>query len=232
MATRSDISKLNIDRFHFSVRIRTLFFPVGLHEFTTGLQKKGFEILPQVQRLLEQTPIGTKLSVSGPVARRQSPDVQVTMDGGTGVLGVQGRDIQGVIAALEEIEGLLSEDLAVEISSYERFYELILEGEVYVGAARNPIDRVSSLYTDSKHFQALQKVLGEPVMTYGVRLVSKGVAPDTANWEEIKIEPSIAKAKTTYSVSIILRRDDKAAVQRFATRLPDLIERLIETIES
>ncbi|MFQ5934079.1 MAG: hypothetical protein ACE5KI_05495, partial [Dehalococcoidia bacterium] len=113
-----------------------------------------------------------------------------------------------------------------------RFYEFILDAFVTVGPDRNPLDEIANLHKRRTLFSKLGSVLGNPVTTFGLRLVERRRSPADDIWKEFRVEPSITKPQTEYYVNVVRRDSDKTQVLQAAAQLLGTIDAILETIAS
>ena len=148
-----------------------------------------------------------------------------------GILGIDGRGVSEVIDDFIALEDWIREELSLDLSQEARFYELILEGSLTVGPARDPIDTLKHLYEGSPHLSSFAKVVGRDVTNFGVRLVEKGQAPSANTWWDIRVEPSIQRGNTAYTVNVVFRDPGRDKVVAEAEGISDRVAQLVLAME-
>ena len=228
-ATRSD-PKLSVTRFQFSVRLKSIFFPFGVGDIGPGLEQLGYSLDADSSEGLP-IPAGTRVVISGEVARKSEPPVSVRIDPQRGILGFHGADIQTVVDDFDKLEVWVNDNLSLALSSEAQFYEFILAAELAVPEGRSPIDTIARVYSDSDYTARFSELLGTPVTNYGVRLVGRDDMPTSLEWIDLRVEPMVRRPTASYSVNAIYRAPDKVKVEGRALAIADLVEKVVEEME-
>ena len=225
--------QLSVERFSFSIRLDSLFFPVTMEELRLGLEKLDYSLNADVERALAPAsrPAGARVSIGGTIANKTDPPLQFRTDMERGILGIDGRGVGEVVDDFTALEDWIREELCLDLSQEARFYELILEGSLAVGQGRDPIDTLKHLYAGSPHLSSFAKVVGRDVTNFGVRLVEKGQVPSANTWLDIRVEPSIQRGNTAYTVNVVFRDPDRAKVVAEANRISDTVAELVVAME-
>lgn len=215
-----------IERFLFSVRLGGVFFPLGFSEITRLVDKVGFTLVPSLKER-PMVPAGAQLLVGGRIA--QKDDLSFNVDPNRGIITVEGNIIEKVLTEFNAMEDLARQEFAIDFIREARFYEIIADLTIVVH--KNPVETVSRVFSDSKVLSDFSTILKEEVGNYGVRLVKRGQAPDGEEWVEYKIEPLVAKPRSTYYSNVIYRSKVKDNVMKAATGLIDTVGQIVTTME-
>jgi hypothetical protein len=222
-----DQYKLRVDRFDFNVRLKSLFFPLEFKEIVELLEARGFTILKEVQDRIPQVPVGAKLVIGGIIAEKQNILFRINQE--LGIIGMQGIDIEEVITEYEQFEEITKDTSNVDLKEESRFYEII--SEIIIITKKDPIVVISNIFDEHDTLRQLSTILERDVTNFGIRLVPTNMAPTDEEWLEYKIEPLIAKPRTSYQSSIIFRSTDKEKVKDTALNLLRRIEIIVSIIE-
>lgn len=218
--------KTKIERVIFSVRLRGIFFPLGFSDIVQLINSSGFTLIGPL-RERPSVPSGAQLVVAGRIAEKG--DLKLNVDPERGIMNVEGKSIQDVLTEFDGIEKLALSEFGVNFNAERRFYETI--GDLTILADKDPIATISKIYSDSKVFPTFNTILKEDTGNYGIRLVKKGQAPDQEEWWEYRIDPLVAKSRSTYYSNVIYRSEDKANVVRASREMVERVEQLIMTME-
>lgn len=231
MPTPND--RLRIERFSFSVRLKTLFFPLSVEELAPGLEKLGYTFPEDIQRVLTagQRPAGTRVSFSGNIAEKAEPSLQVSVNMERGILGIHGRNLEAVLDDYRLIEDWIGEVFAVNLSEDAQFYEYIFQAMLTVGRDRNPIETLKNLYSDGNHLTKFSEILGRAVANYGIRLVETDRAPTDDTWLDIHIEPSVQRSASAYSINVVSRGPTANHQADEARKVEEVVEGLVSAME-
>ena len=231
MPTSND--SLTIDRFSFALRLDTLFVPFSIEEVTPGLEQLGFSLTEDIERMLTPgaKPMGTRINVDGHIAHKDDPPLQVRVDMGRGVLGVDGKNVDEVIEEYRLIEAWINKELQLNLGGNAKFYESILEGILTVGIERSPIETLKRLYTDGGQISQFSQILGRGVTNFGIRIVTEGTAPMDDTWLDLRIEPSVQRSNSAYRVNVVSRGKQLDTQAEEARQLTDKLSQLVSAME-
>ena len=218
--------KTRTERFAFAVRLRGLFFPLGFSDIIQLVDKAGFALVAPLKER-PSLPAGGQIVVAGRIAEKG--DLKFNVEPDRGVINLEGKSIEDVLSEFNALENLVLQEFAVDFNKERRFYEIVSDLTIMVD--KDPIDTMSKLFYDSKALSDFSAILEEGTGNYGVRLVRKSQDPNNEEWWEYRIEPLIAKSKSTYYCNVIYRSSDKAKVEKAAKTLIDRVERLISAME-
>jgi hypothetical protein len=77
---------IKVDRFHFSVKLKSIFFPVDLPELTPLLSEIGYSVRKELTDKIPDISAGLRLSVSGNIAENKDNGQIFRIDPERGVL--------------------------------------------------------------------------------------------------------------------------------------------------
>lgn len=224
---------LTVQRFSFSVRLNSIFFPLSVEELAVGLETLGYTISEHVRATMTPglRPMGVRVSIGGIIAEKAEPPLRVRIEMDKGILGVDGRDIDQVIEDFRQIENWIAKEHEVDLGSEAKFYESIFEGTLAVGRTRSPIDTLKQLFSDSAYPSKFSEAVGREVTNFGIRLVEKGQAPTGDTWFDLRIEPSVQRSASDYMVNAVIRGPSLLVQVEEVQHLQGKIHRLVSVME-
>lgn len=224
---------LTIDRFSFSVRLKSVIFPFSIEELIPGLENLGYHILPEIESVLIPgvRPAGSRLRVNGGIAQKDEPALQVRTNMERGILSVDGKAIDAVIEDYSKLEKWIDDELVLQLRDDAVFYEIILEGTLNVGRERNPIETSKRLYSDSVHLSKFGGILEREVASFGIRLVEQDRQPTGEVWLDVRIDPSVLRSTSSYHVNVVSRGPNLEAQVEEAKHWPEKIGKLVAAME-
>jgi hypothetical protein len=228
VATQEEKQQRNFKNltFRFSIRFNYLLFPFYIEDLLGQMAKTGYTLtVPPPPKIPAK---GIRLGGKGKIA--QKGDVEIDVNDEKGVLGATSSSPALAMRSLNEMLQLIKDNLGVDLDERAAFYELI--GGFDVETDKNPLERIGQISEKSRHFGQFNKILGENISNYTLRLVPRGRIPNQTEWFEIKIEPDVIKPTSDYVVSVIYRSKDKSAVERFTQDLTQKMTSIIDIIES
>ncbi|MBA7681849.1 hypothetical protein ES703_90190 [subsurface metagenome] len=217
------------ERFYFSVRLRSLFFPMDLTDITPLLQEIGYSIYRELIERLPEAPAGGRLVIGGNIAQRADVGRRFSMNPDRGVVTITGHDIDGVVDDFTRFEKLVKERLNLDFEDNARFYEINFDGTATTG--KDPTKVVAKVYQSSTLLSDISKSLELPVANFGIRVVEKNRYTTEDKWLEIKIEPSIPRPNSSYYINFIYREAIKTDVLNQSKVLIETIKKLITSME-
>lgn len=232
MSTKPHSTSFSVGRFHFSVRLGSLFFPLSLDDIKPGLDILGYSMTPALDRTRLPYAPGVRLSISGQIAENLEAKLSLRMDPERGIVAIEGSDIEAVIKSFDELEKWVQENTSVDFAQERRFYEFIFDGTISVGSERDPIRTISNLYSDSRTIEQFGDIIEAKVTNFGIRLVQKDRSPGEDEWLDIRVEPTVERPRSTYLANVVYRSPDKEKVIARANELLATLEQIIATIES
>lgn len=225
----SDVNKerprdVRVDRFSFSVRLASIFFPIESGEALDVSRKVGFVLISE---LPPEVPTGARIIIGGTIARKG--DCSIFMDPDRGVLGVRGKHVLEVLSYFDQIQDLIKADLNIDLDADARFYEISAELSITTG--KDPIAATTRLFANSKDLARLGRLVDAEVSSYGIRLVPANHAPTGEEWFDYRIEPQVTKPRSEYHSVVVYRSRTKANVVTVSQTLEDRVKNLIKAIE-
>ncbi|MDO8673784.1 MAG: hypothetical protein Q7O66_20430 [Dehalococcoidia bacterium] len=206
-----------------SVKYTSVLFPLDTLQFLRAVSKQGF-IIPDS---IEQVPFGTRVEISGLIARKG--DISVRVDSNRQVLGVQAPNVNSVLDEMDSIESLLKTELDLDSHALADYYELL--ASLTIKAGRHPLECWETHFAEAPILNKFSDVLGTDVSLFGVRLAVRGEVPNQPDWLEIRIEPSVQSPQKHHSVQIICRHSRRDEVFAFGRKLEDTLRNLISLVE-
>lgn len=223
MAAQQAESPIRYRRVSLSVGYESILFPLDTGELIAALPEQGF-ILAEA---IPTPPLGARLDISGPVARKGDIILRVNTD--RNYIGIDGLDPATVVNELDTLERFLDERLHFGSQDMSRYYELL--ADLIVHANRSPLATIAQVFKASSVIQEMGHVLGSQTANYGVRLVPQSGEPTSPEWFDIRIEPRVQQASEHYLVGVVYRSADRSKVAKFAQGLEETVTQLVRILE-
>ena len=215
-----------LERFLFSVRLDTMFFPLAFSELRDIAGKAGFTLPERLRQIPQMSLPRGGVVVSGGIGEK--PNTRFNVEPERSIVTVEGNKVDEVLADFDLIEELAQKEFSVDFVQARRFYEFI--ADLSILSSVDPIKAMARLSSWKLQSQ-FSKILGQPTTNFGVRLVKKGQPPDEVEWFDYRIEPLIAKSRSAYYSNVVYRSSDKTRVVKQAETLIDTVKALIAVIE-
>ena len=220
---------VKFSRFTFSVRLKSIFFPVELADLLPLLEETGYSVRREILDTVPQAPPGARLLAGGTIAERRDVGQLFRMEPDRGVIAIAGKDIASVIEDFDRIEKLMGDRLYVIIEQEARFYELTSEGSA--NTEEDPTAVIARLQEGNDFFNKASQVLGFSSTNFGVRIVEQNRLVTDNEWCDIRIEPLVMKPDRSYHISVVYRHPDRAKAVKMAHSLVDTIRQIISLME-
>lgn len=221
--------KIKLERFHLSVRLGSIFFPLEISEVIPLLEESGYKISEELAKRLAALPLGAKVVVGGAIAEKRDDGRTFRMEPDRGVIAIAGQHVDAIVKDFSNLEKLINDKLNLSLSKEALFYEFIAEGTATTG--KDPTKIVAKLLDGSRLQSEISKILGPSVTNFGLRLVERERYVTDNQWFDFKIEPLVPKPDTTYLINVVYRHPKRANVIGAAQSLNGTIEKLLIAIE-
>jgi len=206
----------------YGVRLNYVLFPIDFRELRHALAKNGYE-LSSVGSIPSPP---SRLRFGGDVARKG--EITVIVESDSGEIGVVGRSLQEAKDSFEELANVIESELGIILYENVRFYWYIVHYKIETG--KTPRKEIAK--TDNKDYLArFNKVLGEDLSLFSIRLAPKDAIPNRESWFDIAIEPAILN-ENLYHVGVVFRDPDKGKTETFVRDLENIILKLLKVIEA
>lgn len=222
-------TQVKIERFHLSVRLGAIFFPVEFGELVPILQDAGYLVRKDLTERIPDLPLGAKVVFGGAIAEKGDVGRTFRLEPDRGVIAIAGHDIEGILADFSSIEQSVEDRLNVKLEEKALFYEFIAEGTAATG--KDPTKVIASLLEGHRLQSELSDILGFPVTNFGLRIVEQNRNVTDATWFDFRIEPLVPKPNTTYHINVIYRHPNRENVVKAAQSLSETAGRLISAME-
>jgi len=222
-------TQIKIERFHFAVRLKSLFFPLELAELMPILSETGYLVRKELAERIPDLPLGGRIVVGGNIAEKKDTSQTFRLDPDRGVVAIAGQDINGVIEDFSSLEKLVKDKVNVDLETEALFYEFTAEGSATTG--RDPTKVIAKLFEDSKVESEISKILGFSATNFGVRVVERNRYVTEAQWFDLRVEPLTPKPNAVYSVNLTCRHPKRANVVEAAKSLTKMVENILEVME-
>lgn len=221
--------EIKLERFHLSVRLGSIFFPLEVSEVAPLLEKSGYKMGEELVKRLAHLPLGTKMVVGGVIAEKKDDGQSFRMEPDRGVITIAGKHINAVVKDFSNLERLIEDKLNLSLEKEALFYEFIAEGAATTG--KDPTIISAKLLDDSRLQPEISKILGFSATNFGLRLVERERYVTDNQWFDFKIEPLVPKPSTTYYINVVYRHPERGNVIEAAQSLNGTIEKLLIVIE-
>lgn len=221
--------QVKIERFHFSVRLKAIFFPLDLGDLIPIFKEIGFSVRQELIGKIPDAPIGAKIVAGGNIAEKLIDRLTFRMDPDRGIITIVGQEVNIVIDNFSNFEKHVKDKLNLSLEKDALFYEFVGEGSANTGS--DPTKVVAKLYEESKLLPKISEIVGFPAANFGIRIVEQKQYVNETKWFEYKIEPLIIKPNTSYQISVVYRHPERAEVEQAAISLKKTIEKLISAME-
>lgn len=204
------------------VRLDYVLFPIDFRELLRVLAKNGYEL----SRVGRVPPAPARISFSGDIARKG--ETQVIVESDSGEIGVVGRSLPEAKASFGELANIIKSELGISLNEKVRFYWCIVHYNIDTG--KTPLKQIAK--TGNKDYMSrFNKVLGEDLSLFSVRIAPKDLIPNHENWFDIAIEPAILNANL-YHIGVVFRNRDKEKAETFVRDLENNLLKLLKIIEA
>jgi len=201
-------------------RFGNVLYPLDVVDLLRQLPKLGYIVAERVLR-------GAILEPGQPLAIKGDVELRINQDNKT--LGVVGRDVESVQEAFQNLRQLWMEQLDTSPNICTDYVEI--DGSGWAKGQRNPIEVFGKWRGGLTKIEALGKVLGCDVTTFGLHLCVPNTDPNSPNWFDIRITPSVVSGAARYLVRAIWREQEVESVMRRFKNLDDTVRDLILEIE-
>jgi hypothetical protein len=200
-------------------------FPLDQRDFFAALHEVGFNIPREPPR---DVPPGVIATVFGAVARAEGMVLDMDME--RQVVGLEGPNVDRVIAKFAEVENLLNERFGLNLLENVRFYENIASFQLATGA--NPVETIGRLPGFERVVECFGSVAGKALSPLSIRVRLSESAPGDVEWFEMAVEPLMINPKVRYYVNSIFRSAQRAKVIDFTRELQTRTAQAINSLES
>ena len=221
--------QIKIERFHFSVRLKSIFFPLELAELTPILTDIGYSVRKELADRIPDLPLGGRIVIGGNIAEKKDTGQTLRLDPDRGVIAIVGQDVDGVISDFSDLERLVKDKTNVDFKAEASFYEFIADGSAITGS--DPTKVIASLFGDSKLESEISRILGFSATNFGVRVVEQNRYVTGTQWFDLRIEPLVPKPNVVYSINITRRHPERAKVVDSAKSLYKMVENILNVME-
>lgn len=229
MSQSKQDTQIKIERFHFSVRLKSIFFPLELAELIPVLEEVGYSVRSELSQRIPDVPFGVKVVAGGAIAEKRTIGQSFRLDPDRGVVAIAGKNVNSIIEDFSNLEELIKDKLNVVLREQALFYEFQAEGSASTG--RDPTKVIARLFQDSRLQSEISKIFGFATTNFGVRIVEQDRYVTDSQWFDFRIEPLVPKPSTSYRFEVVFRHPERANVVQQAKSLDKTIEKLLSAIE-
>lgn len=205
----------------YGINFKTVLFPLTLFEFANSLEKRGYEISPN---LPFPRPAG-RLTGVGEIARKGKTVIQI--DGGAQALNVIDLSVQSALEHFEEIVKMLVEDHNIDINKFARFYSFTATYEF--PTKRQSYEAIAKALKFSI-FDDLEKIMGKKIWPFELRFGGANLLVNSENWFDITVRPNVER-DDSYLLDVVFRNTDRVKTREFMVSFEEKMVKVIELIE-
>lgn len=189
----------------YRVCFNTYFFPLQISELANGLEKRGYEISPDLP--VTRPPV--VLGGSGIIARKGKTIIHVETRGQ--VLTIVDISTKSALECFDEITNMLKDDYKINIEGLIKLHEFNAQCEV-------PTER-QAFETIAKNVEVpilnqIGEALKKKLWLLELRFGGAGMKFNSSNWFECTVEPNLTR-NDSYLVNINYRNKEKEEVRNF-----------------
>ena len=211
---------LYIKHFRIACKYNNIFSIFDLHELSSLLQKMGYIIM----RPLPPPRFGARAIFKGNIARKQG---KIVVDvNSKKIIGVFSQDPQLAVNEFINIEDTFKKEVLINLKPH--FYEVLVEAEFFT--SQNPLNIISKVGEEVEALKELNKIMGDTTL-FGLRFRRKNQNPDSPEWLDIKILPSIIRADKAYLIQIVFRSKNRKKATSFGEKTMKYITDIVNCLE-
>lgn len=218
--------KIEFKKNHLSFVYNTIFFPFTYPEINESLEKKKYTAESKPLDMPSSIPAGARAYLSGHIATKD--DCKVIIDDHRKILAVVGKLPSKVREVFLEVGEIVEKDFGIKSSDID-YIELV--SEAIVTDDKKPINVIQPLFEELKIVKKFDKILEEETALFEIRITPKDKSPNSKNWFDVRIIPSIINPNV-FDVRVIYRDENIEKVKKFASKIQQKIEDLIKEIGS
>ena len=200
-------------------RFLNVLYPIDMAVLLRELPQIGYVVPRKVLKgVLE---LGEALAIKG--------DIELLINQDNKTIGVEGREVIGVIDSFKELRNFWLEKLNPSPKAETHYIEI--GGQGYVLTDRNPMTVFGDFWADSKKIGVLGGIIGLDVMNFGLRLVSKDNEVNSPDWFDLRIQPQVISSENQYYVNLVWRcKDMQVALENFK-KIDEITRSLAREVE-
>jgi hypothetical protein len=205
---------------NYGVCFKTYAFPLRISELANGLEKRGYEINPQIP--FPRPPVA--FGATGTLARKGKTVIRV--DTSEQALTVADISVKSAMETFDEIGKMLEEDYRINLDSLVGVYEFVVQCEI---ATEKPAIETVAKNVKLPILNQIEGILGSKLWPIGLRFSGANMKFNSANWFDFSIEPSFER-NDSYFVVITYRSAKKDESRSFVESFEEKIEKILELI--
>jgi len=206
---------------NYGICFNTYFFPLKVIELADSLEKKGYEISPDIP--FPRPPVA--LGGAGTIARKGKTIIHIDTRGP--ILTISDVSVKSALDCFDEIANMLNEDYKINLDSLVGVYEFSTQCEVP---------------TEKKVYETIAKNVEIPILDQIGEILQKKLWPltlrfggadmnvNSTNWFEFSIEPSVER-NDSYIIGIACRNKEKEELRSFIESFEEKINKILKLID-
>jgi hypothetical protein len=205
----------------YGVCFNTYFFPLKISELANGLEKRGYEISPDLP--VARPPV--MLGGSGVIARKGKTMIHVETR--RQILTIVDISTKSALECFDEITNMLKEDYKINIEGLIELHEFNAQYEV-------PTER-QAFETIAKNVEVpilnqIGEALEKKLWLLELRFGGAGMKFNSSNWFECTIEPNLAR-NDSFLVNITYRNKEQKEVRNFMESFEEKVNAITALID-
>lgn len=199
----------------FGETFRTVLYPLSIYELVGALEKKGYEISPNIP-----TPSpSTRMSGTGEIGRKGR--VAIIIDSSAQSLRVKDITITSAKDNFNDITEILKTDFNVDLHKLARFYSYTAEHELPLEESYKTIAKALKFPL----YDEIEKIIDEKIWPFGIRIGGAEMKPNSEEWFDITMRPNYEKDNSLI-VNVVFRNPNWARTIDFIETYEDKIQKI------
>ena len=211
----------NVLALNYGIHFNTYLFPLKISELANDLEKKGYEISPDLPFPMAPSTLGG----AGTIARKGKTLIHIDTRGQ--VLTIADVSTKSALDCFDEITNMLKEDHKINFDNLVDYYEFSAQCEVptekqaYENIAKN---------VEVPILSKIEGILEKKLWPLGLRFGGAEMKFNSTNWFEFWIEPNFAR-NDSYFINITCRNGKKEESRSFIELFEEKRDLIIKLID-
>ena len=205
----------------YGVRFKTFLYPLTFHELVDSLEKKGYEISPE---LPFPRPPGRMTGI-GEIARKGK--TVIVVDTSAQALTVGDISIRSALDTFDEIVKMLKEDYRVDINDFALFYSF---AATYEFPAKKQAYETIAKSLRFSIFDSLEEIMDEKIWPFELRFGGADLKVNSEKWFDVTVRPNFER-NDSYIISVVFRNSERIKTLKFMESFEERMSKVIRLIE-
>jgi len=153
----------------------------------------------------------------------------LSMNSQTMSIGVIGTTNHEVLQTITEVATLLSKE-GVDIDKNGKFHEMLTDYVVETG--KDPAKIIQKYFKSIPVYEQFDKIFqSKPPSLFSIRILPKDAIIDSAEFYDLRIEPTVHKPHSSYLCRLVFRSKDRKKTEKMILELEKKVQSVIQIIE-